>query len=538
MLRVFAQAVAFLDRLRFGLEEHAEIYRDYDSLNNATQLHINNESVGHGDRTRITLSIDVVNGSNFIRLVAREAGPETGFTIHSDGYAELVSGELRTQNFALNGWLETALNGETVGSLTGTVNNLDPPNDSRRVRLNTTGAATVTGLTGASAGRLRDLIHVGAHPITLEHASGSSSAGNRITCPGGSNYVLQPGTTVILWADPTITGWRLLAPPQAQPSGVTAATYGGSTQVASFTVNQFGQITSASNVTIAIAASQVTSGSFGTAFIDNDAITDAKLRNSAALSVIGRSANSTGDPADIAAGTDGHVLRRSGTTLGFGTLAAGAFAANTIARSALVNGSATSVVGRSANSAGAVADIAASADGQVFRRAGGALGWGAIDLGSANARTGTLPVGNGGTGLTSIANGSYIRGNAFGGYEARTAAQTLTDIGAFPSFGAATYQDGPGSSYTLNWASNHFQEIANNSAGTTTLSMTDPGRGAFLFLSLIGTGGNRTYNWPSNTVLLPSGAFETSVTCVNGTRRFIVLVRVNTNFYFKLLDIT
>lgn len=60
-----------------------------------------------------------------------------------------------------------------------------------------------------------------------------------------------------------------------------------------------------------------------------DGVTDAKLRQSTALTVIGRSANSTGAPADIAAGTDGHVLRRSGTTLGFGTLASGAFDANT-----------------------------------------------------------------------------------------------------------------------------------------------------------------------------------------------------------------
>lgn len=53
------------------------------------------------------------------------------------------------------------------------------------------------------------------------------------------------------------------------------------------------------------------------ATITNDAVTDAKLRESAALSVIGRSANSTGNPADIAAATDGDTLRRAGTTLGF-----------------------------------------------------------------------------------------------------------------------------------------------------------------------------------------------------------------------------
>ncbi len=57
-----------------------------------------------------------------------------------------------------------------------------------------------------------------------------------------------------------------------------------------------------------------------TAAIGANTVTNADLRDSAALSVIGRSADSSGDPADIAAGTDGHVLRRSGTTLGFGTV--------------------------------------------------------------------------------------------------------------------------------------------------------------------------------------------------------------------------
>jgi hypothetical protein len=44
---------------------------------------------------------------------------------------------------------------------------------------------------------------------------------------------------------------------------------------------------------------------------------DAELRNSAALSVIGRSANTVGAPADIV-GAAGQLLRVSGTTLGFG----------------------------------------------------------------------------------------------------------------------------------------------------------------------------------------------------------------------------
>jgi hypothetical protein len=58
-----------------------------------------------------------------------------------------------------------------------------------------------------------------------------------------------------------------------------------------------------------------------TAGLVDNAVTDAKLRDSVALSVIGRSANSTGDPADIAAATDHQVLRRSGTAIGFGAIA-------------------------------------------------------------------------------------------------------------------------------------------------------------------------------------------------------------------------
>lgn len=55
--------------------------------------------------------------------------------------------------------------------------------------------------------------------------------------------------------------------------------------------------------------------------IPNNGVTNALLRTSAGLSVIGRSANTTGNVADITAANDAEVLRRSGTTLGFGTVA-------------------------------------------------------------------------------------------------------------------------------------------------------------------------------------------------------------------------
>lgn len=136
------------------------------------------------------------------------------------------------------------------------------------------------------------------------------------------------------------------------------------------------------DITIAATAVGLTDGDKGditvsssgaTWTIDNDVVSDAKLRNSAALSVIGRSANSTGDPADITAGTDGFVLRRSGTTLGFGT----------VADAGLRNSAALSVIGREQTTSGVVADITANAvsnAGHVLKveNAGTGLAWGTV----------------------------------------------------------------------------------------------------------------------------------------------------------------
>ena len=63
-------------------------------------------------------------------------------------------------------------------------------------------------------------------------------------------------------------------------------------------------------------------GNTGVITIANTAVTFAKMQNSASagLSVIGRSTNSAGSFAEIAATVDGSVLRLNGTTLGFGSV--------------------------------------------------------------------------------------------------------------------------------------------------------------------------------------------------------------------------
>lgn len=71
-------------------------------------------------------------------------------------------------------------------------------------------------------------------------------------------------------------------------------------------------------------------------------------------------------------------------------------AANAVTDAKFRQSAGLSAVGRSANSTGNVADITAASDGQVLRRSGTALGFGALDLASANAVTGVLPIANGG----------------------------------------------------------------------------------------------------------------------------------------------
>lgn len=112
------------------------------------------------------------------------------------------------------------------------------------------------------------------------------------------------------------------------------------------------------------------------------------LSRGAALSVKGITGNAIGDVADIAAGTDGYVLRRSGTALAFGQVAEAGIVTGAVTETKLGTGAvtntkirnsaATSVIGRSAGSSGAVADIEATVDDRVLRRVSGVLGFGTV----------------------------------------------------------------------------------------------------------------------------------------------------------------
>jgi hypothetical protein len=95
-------------------------------------------------------------------------------------------------------------------------------------------------------------------------------------------------------------------------SAITAAAPGAASQIL---------IANASSVPTWVAMTgDVQIGSTGVTAIGANKVLDTMLRQGAATSVIGRSANSTGNVADIAATADGQIFRRVGGTLGFGQL--------------------------------------------------------------------------------------------------------------------------------------------------------------------------------------------------------------------------
>lgn len=120
-------------------------------------------------------------------------------------------------------------------------------------------------------------------------------------------------------------------------------------------------------------------------------ITPAMLDNGSSLSVLGRSTNSAGARADIAAANDGEVLRRSGTAVGFGTVATAGIANDAVTYAKLQNVSATArVLGRKTVSAGDAEEctlsevldfIGSAARGDILYR--GASAWARLPAGTA-----------------------------------------------------------------------------------------------------------------------------------------------------------
>jgi hypothetical protein len=100
--------------------------------------------------------------------------------------------------------------------------------------------------------------------------------------------------------------------------------------------------------------------------IVTNSVGNTQLRQGGALSLVGRSANSTGNLADIAAvAASGAVLRESGSTIGFGTIATAGIADDAVTYAKLQDVTATDrLLGRSSSGAGIVEEITCTLAGR------------------------------------------------------------------------------------------------------------------------------------------------------------------------------
>lgn len=95
--------------------------------------------------------------------------------------------------------------------------------------------------------------------------------------------------------------------------------------------------------------------------------------------------------------------------------AAATIPVNSIGNTKIRQSAALSIVGRASNTLGDIADIASTADHQVLRRSGAALGFGAIALNQTAAVTGILAPTNGGTGASALTANKLMVGNGTSG---------------------------------------------------------------------------------------------------------------------------
>jgi len=123
-----------------------------------------------------------------------------------------------SKSFALSGVISPT-------SIGADQNNYAPTGlaDASMLRLTSSAAYNITGLTGGAVGRVVTLHNIGAYNLTLVDESSSSTAANRFGLSDSQNVVLIPDQACVLQYDGTSARWRLVGTAQ-HPYGTAANT--------------------------------------------------------------------------------------------------------------------------------------------------------------------------------------------------------------------------------------------------------------------------------------------------------------------------
>jgi len=232
--------------------------------------------------------------NNYVVVGNRFVGNVTGGILNTPGIA---SSRVVRNNVPDNGLRIVVLFDET--GATGTYNNYAVGETVQLLRINPTGSGDfiITGLllgTDNTGGWLRVFKQAGSGTdrVVFKHDDSGSTATNRFQCPGETDFILDRANDAV---DLQYLGGRWQ--PMARVSGVTDGDKG--------------------DVTV--------SASGATWTIDANVVSNAKIRQSAALSVVGRSGSTTGNVADITADPIADVdcplrVNAAGTALTYASL--------------------------------------------------------------------------------------------------------------------------------------------------------------------------------------------------------------------------
>lgn len=333
--------------------------------------------------------------------------------------------------------------------ITGTTNQIDvangagPGNPTISISTNPvipgTGAMTIPkGTTAERPGGVDGMLRFNTDTDAFEiYDSGGWS-----TLPAGAITLINTGTG--LTGGPiTSSGTISIA-----DTGVTAATYGSASAVSQIIVNDQGQITTAADVSIAIAASQVTSGSFDITqgavgltsytagdlvyYVSGTTLTNLAIGASTYVLTSSGTAPQWSDPASVTIGTATNVAGGGANQIVYqtNTGTTSFVTAPTVANTYLEwSGSAFQW---SANPLGTVTSVDVSGGTTGLTTSGGPItSSGTITI------AGTLITSNGGTGLTSYTSGDlvyYSTGTSLSSLGIGSSTYILTSSGTAPQW--------------------------------------------------------------------------------------------------------